>query len=111
MPPLRLNGVAYEALLALKAQTGGRGFVFLNTKGERLREPPDRFEPAIKRAKIEDDAWHCNRHTFASPLMMAGVDIRTVAQLMGHRTIQVTMRYAHLAPEHNQGVVEKLVSP
>jgi hypothetical protein len=42
---------------------------------------------------------------------MAGVGIRTVAQLMGHRTIQITMRYAHLALEHNQGVVEKLVSP
>jgi hypothetical protein len=35
----------------------------------------------------------------------------SIAQLMGHRTIQMTMRYAHLAPEHNQGAVEKLVSP
>jgi hypothetical protein len=39
------------------------------------------------------------------------LDIRTVAQLMRHRTIQMTMRDAHLAPEHNQGAVEKLVSP
>jgi site-specific recombinase XerD len=49
--------------------------------------------------------------TFASRLVMAGVDIRTVAQSMGHRTIQMTMRYAHLAPEHSEGAVEKLVSP
>jgi Phage integrase family len=41
---------------------------------------------------------------------MAGVDIRTVAQLMGHRTIQVTMRYAHLAPDHNQNAVDRLAS-
>ena len=44
------------------------------------------------------------RHTFASRLVMAGVDIRTVAELMGHKTIQMTMRYAHLAPEHNLAV-------
>jgi hypothetical protein len=40
---------------------------------------------------------------------MAGVDIRTVAQLMGHSTIQMTMRYAHLAPEHTQSAVDRLV--
>jgi hypothetical protein len=41
---------------------------------------------------------------------MAGVDIRTVAELMGHKTIQMTMRYAHLAPEHNLAAVERLTS-
>jgi site-specific recombinase XerD len=94
MPPHPLNSVAYAAFLSLKDKTGGKGFVFLNTKGERLRESRDWFEPAIKLAKIEDYTWHCNRRTFASRLVMAGVDIRTVAQLMGHRTIQMTMRYA-----------------
>jgi len=39
---------------------------------------------------------------------MAGVDIRTVAELMGHRTLQVTMRYAHLAPEHKAAPLAKL---
>jgi integrase len=38
------------------------------------------------------------------------VDIRTVAQLMGHRTIQMTMQYAHLAPDHNQSAVDRLAS-
>ena len=41
---------------------------------------------------------------------MAGVDIRTVAALLGHATIQMTMRYAHLAPEHNQVAVDALLS-
>jgi hypothetical protein len=41
---------------------------------------------------------------------MAGVDIRTVAELMGHSTIQMTMRYAHLAPQHNRAAVDRLVS-
>ncbi len=76
-----------------------------------MRESRDWFEPAIRLAKIEDFTWHCNRHKFASQVVMAGGDIRTVAQWMGHRTIQMMVRYAHLAPEHNQGAVEKLVTP
>jgi integrase len=40
---------------------------------------------------------------------MAGVDIRTIAQLMGHATIQMSMRYAHLSPDHNQAAVDRLV--
>ena len=39
---------------------------------------------------------------------MAGVDLRTVAELMGHKTIQMTMRYAHLAPAHKLAAVERL---
>jgi hypothetical protein len=39
---------------------------------------------------------------------MAGVDLRTVAELMGHKTIQMTMRYAHLAPAHTLPAVERL---
>jgi Phage integrase family len=52
--------------------------------------------------------WHDLRHTFASRLVMAGVDIRTVQELMGHKTIQVTMRYAHLAPAHQLEAVQRL---
>jgi hypothetical protein len=41
---------------------------------------------------------------------MAGVDLRTVAELMGHKTIQMTMRYAHLAPAHKMAAVERLAA-
>jgi hypothetical protein len=47
---------------------------------------------------------------FARRLAMAGVDLRTLAGLMGHQTIQMTMRYAHLAPSHTLAAVERLVS-
>ncbi len=40
---------------------------------------------------------------------MAGVDLRTVGELMGHSSIQMTMRYAHLAPLHNRAAVDRLV--
>jgi site-specific recombinase XerD len=42
---------------------------------------------------------------------MAGVDLRTVAELMGHSSIQMSMHYAHLAPQHNRAVVDWLVPP
>jgi len=104
-----LNAVALSALQGLH-ETGSHGAVFLNTEGQPLRSSRDWFEPAVEKAALKDYTWHCNRHTFASRLVMAGVDIRTVAQLMGHSTIQMTMRYAHLAPEHTQAAVDKLVS-
>jgi len=67
------------------------------------------FNEALMEAKIKDCSWHCNRHTFASRLVMAGVDLRTVAELMGHSSIQMTMRYAHLTPQHNRAAVDRLV--
>jgi hypothetical protein len=72
MPPLPLNDIAFEAFRTLKAQGSGKGYVFLNTKGDRLRDARDWFEPAVKKSGLEDYTWHCNRHTFASWLVMAG---------------------------------------
>ena len=51
---------------------------------------------------------HDLRHTFASRLVMAGVDIRTVQELMGHKSINVTMKYSHLADDHRKAAVEKM---
>jgi integrase len=103
-----LNSVALAEFHALRKQSPSP-FVFLNTEGDPLRSPRDWFEPAVAKAGLADYTWHCNRHTYASRLVMSGVDIRTVAALMGHSTIQMTMRYAHLAPEHNAAAVERLV--
>jgi integrase len=66
------------------------------------------FLRALKRAKIEKFTWHCLRHTFASRLVMAGADIRTVQELMGHKTISMTLRYSHLSPEHQLAAVQRL---
>jgi len=67
------------------------------------------FDKAVENAKVENFTWYSLRHSFASRFVMAGVDIRTVAELMGHQTIQMTMRYAHLAPAHTLAAVQMLV--
>jgi len=59
-------------------------------------------------AGVRDFTWHCLRHTFASRLVMGGVDISTVKELMGHGTVGMTARYAHLAPKHTSDAIEKL---
>ncbi len=66
------------------------------------------FVPALAAAAIENFHWHDLRHTFASRLIMAGVDLRTVQELMGHKTITMTLRYAHLSPAHQLDAVQRL---
>jgi integrase len=105
-----LNTVALAAFGALYRNSSGEGYVFTNRNGDRLLKGRHWFEPAVREAKLKDFSWHCLRHTFASRLVMAGVDLRTVQQLMGHKTIQMTVRYAHLAPEHQMAAVERLCS-
>ncbi len=82
--------------------------VFLNSLGKPYREVKRSFNSAVKRARIEDFVFHDLRHTFASRLVMAGVDLTTVKELMGHKTLSMTMRYAHLSPEHRRAAIEVL---
>ncbi len=111
-----LNAEARSAFERLRQRAIGQGPIPIVPEGPifvgRGREPllgaRHWFEDAVKKAGIENFRWHDLRHTFASRLVMADVDIRTVAELMGHKKIQMTMRYAHLAPEHKLVAVERL---
>ena len=79
-------------------------------EGKALRGYKHWFDPAVEEAGVRDFTWHCLRHTFASRLAMADENLSTIKDLMGHKTIQMTTRYAHLAPAHNQATVDRLVS-
>ncbi|MFH2145936.1 MAG: tyrosine-type recombinase/integrase [Candidatus Omnitrophota bacterium] len=52
--------------------------------------------------------FHDLRHTYASQLVMLGIDIRTVQELMGHKSIEMTLRYSHLSPPHKKHAVDIL---
>jgi site-specific recombinase XerD len=101
-----LNQAALRALERLRKRNTGSEFVC-----EGAREPRRWFEPVLKDANVSNFSWHCLRHTFASRLVMAGVDIRTVQELLGHKTIAMTVRYSHLAPKHTLAAVERLDAP
>jgi integrase len=65
------------------------------------------YEPALRRAGITGACWHTLRHTAASRRIMAGVDLVTVQKILGHKDIETTLRYAHLAPDHLKDGVNK----
>jgi integrase len=97
-----LNSTAVAAFLILKRYSDGNGAVF------SAKSPRRGFDLAVQSAGLKDFTWHCLRHTFASRLAIAGVDLRTIQELMGHKTTSMTCRYAHLTPSHKLAAVERL---
>lgn len=105
-----LNKTCLNVLEALHGTRPHNGRVFLSKYGRDLNDPRAWFELALQEAKVKNFRWHDLRHTFISRLVMKDVNLRTVQELAGHKTISMTTRYAHLAPEHNQAAIEKLDS-
>ncbi|HVG27634.1 MAG TPA: site-specific integrase [Acidobacteriaceae bacterium] len=103
-----MNRSCIAALEALHGDRPHDGRVCQSKFGKDLNDSRSWFYRCVKDAGIQSFTWHCLRHTFISRLVMAGVDLRTVQELAGHKTIFMTVRYAHLAPEHNQAAIEKL---
>ena len=66
------------------------------------------FNAAVSRAGIEDFRFHDLRHTFASHMVMRGATIKEVQEILGHKNISMTMRYAHLSQEHKEKAVNLL---
>jgi integrase len=66
------------------------------------------FLPVVKAAKLDGVVWHTLRHTFASRLVMKGVSLRAVQELMGHKTMEMTLRYSHLSPGYLHEAVRLL---
>jgi len=86
-------------------------YVFDNGKNQPIHAENwflRKFKKITKRAGIKGACIHTLRHTFASYLVMSGVDLRTVQELLGHSSIQVTERYSHLSPDHRMRAVEIL---
>ena len=101
-----------EALRVLKtwrtSDVTPTGYVFPGTGGERLIDVKTAWKSLLQVAGVTGFRFHDLRHTFASRLVMAGVDLNTVRELLGHADLKMTLRYAHLAPEHKAAAVAKL---
>ena len=82
--------------------------VFCAPQGGFLRNFSRDWYPALRKAEIPDFRWHDTRHTAASRLVMAGVDLFTVKEILGHKTLAMTVRYSHLSPGHQRQALERL---
>lgn len=104
------NASAVAALAKLKEESPDLQFVVKekNDHPDVRRDYRRWFEIAVKKAGIRDFRFHDVRHTFASRLAMKGVDIRTIQELMGHKSIVMTMRYSHLSSDHRQRAAAKI---
>lgn len=101
-----MNGQVLEALGGLKQR---EEFIFSNAgTGSYIKDVKTAFKGACQRAKIKGLRFHDLRHTAASKMIEGGIDLVTVSKILGHASIQMTMRYAHPTPENMRRAVEKL---
>jgi integrase len=104
-----LNDAAVAALRVVHHRGDGRGRVFQSAKtGEPLENGKHWFDDAVMEAGIKSFRWHDLRHTFASRLRMKGAPLEDIADLLGHKSLTMTRRYAHLGPNKLHAVVSLL---
>ncbi|MCF8467252.1 MAG: site-specific integrase [Sneathiella sp.] len=104
-----LNQLAMHVLQNWQEQLAGENdLVFVGKTGGKFDNVNKSWREVLLQAEIENFRWHDLRHTFASWLVMKNVDLNTVRELLGHSDMQMTLRYAHLAPEHKADAVSKL---
>jgi integrase len=103
-----INQTLREALQALPRRLDVPYVFYDPATGKPYQDIKRSFNTALRRAGIKDFHFHDLRHTFASHLVMSGVDITTVKELLGHKTLTMTLRYAHLAPSHKLKAVDIL---
>ena len=76
--------------------------------GKPFNDMRTSFDNACKKAGIENFRFHDLRHTAASYMVMAGVPLKTVGEILGHKSMAMTERYAHLSPEHKRKAINLL---
>lgn len=108
-----LQGVRRDQIQRARDQADGEReilspLVFCAPQGGVLRNFGRDWYPALRKAEIPDFRWHDTRHTAASRLVMAGVDLYTVKEILGHKTLAMTARYSHLSPGHQRHALERL---
>jgi integrase len=103
-----LNPEVALTLQRWKSSTTYSDWVFPAKDGGRLTSIRTSWHTVLRDAKINDFRWHDLRHHFASRLVMTGVDLNTVRELLGHSDLSMTLRYAHLSPEHKAEAVARL---
>jgi integrase len=105
--PLTGNGFAVIAQ-HFKVRRLDTPLVFPDRTGMRPLGIRGAFDNAVERSGIADFHFHDLRHTFASYLAMNGASLLEIAEVLGHKTLAMVKRYAHLSEAHTRGVVERM---
>ena len=104
-----INRDLYEALVALAPVPAEcQGLVFARQDGTAWGQIRTAFTTALTRAGIEAFRFHDLRHTFASHFLMRGGSLYDLKEILGHSDIKMTMRYAHLSPQHLRAGMERM---
>lgn len=103
-----LQGLALQ-LLQKHSKTQDIGLLFPSKDDPKkpidLRFP---WEQALKKANVKGYRWHDNRHSCASYLLMNGASLAEIAEVLGHKTLNMVKRYAHLSDLHTSNIVERM---
>ena len=102
-----MNETVKKALIAVPRHPASP-YVFCHKSGKPYTNVRKSFGATLKKCGIIDFRFHDLRHTFASQLVMMGIDLKTVQELMGHKSIEMTLRYSHLSPDHKKKAVDIL---
>lgn len=102
-------GLAHEVLVKLaKVRRIDSSLVFPGKDPNTPIRIRNIWDAALKQAEIEDFRFHDLRHTTASYLAMNGATLAEIAEVLGHKTLQMVKRYAHLSEAHTSSIVEKM---
>ena len=102
-----MNDLIKETLIAIHKHPDSP-YIFYKRNGKPFINVRKSFDKLLKACKIEEFRFHDLRHTYASQLAMSGVDLNTIRELLGHKSEKMTLRYAHLSPDHKRRAVDSL---
>lgn len=104
-----LKGHALELMQKLRfQQQRDLGLIFPGKKPNKPMDLRFPWEQALKKANIKNYRFHDNRHSCASYLLAQKATLAEIAEVLGHKTLQMVKRYAHLSEEHASTIVEQM---
>ncbi len=112
-----MNQRVFELLKEKAKEKRNNGkYVFPSEAGTKIlrRNLMRAYYKAVERAKIEDFRFHDLRHTFATRLAQAGIDLYMISRLLGHKDVKMTQRYSHHCPDSLRSgveVLDKIITP
>lgn len=102
---VRMADIVRRALVSIKRHPES-SYVFCKKDGTKYGSLKKSFLKALDKSGIMNFRFHDLRHTFASHLVMNNIDLNTVRELLGHKSLRMTLRYAHLSRDHKRVAIE-----